>query len=107
MGFSLASMWIPLLGSLKWGRAAMARRDSVRTGMVARADAPAANRKKERRDKPLQKTGSIGDCIRETPQKVLGLGIACTYSANRMAATEPSRMWALGVKGFPITQGTV
>src|SRR5215831_186316 len=74
MGFSLASMWMPLLGSLKWGRAAIARWDSVRMGIVASADAPAAKRKNERREKPLQAAESVGDCICITPPKVGGPG---------------------------------
>src|ERR1700746_2091512 len=60
---------MPLLGSLKWGRAASARRDSVRMGMVARADAPAAKRKNERRERPLEAAGSIDDGICESPPK--------------------------------------
>src|SRR5579871_5977707 len=60
MGFSLASMWMPRLGSAKLGRAAQARCDSV-MGKVARAEAPAAKRKKERREMPLQAGSEIGD----------------------------------------------
>jgi hypothetical protein len=42
----------------------MARWASVRMGMVARADAPAAKRKKERRERPLQQVGStIGEVM--------------------------------------------
>src|SRR5215472_1054720 len=63
MGFSLASMWMPLLGSANVGRAACARCDSVRMGMVASADAPAAKRKNERRENALQTAGSRADGI--------------------------------------------
>src|ERR1700691_1734971 len=49
---------MPLLGSAKCGRWAMARWASVRMGMVARADAPAAKRKNERRERPLQQVRS-------------------------------------------------
>src|SRR5580658_4704910 len=49
---------MPLLGSAKWGRWAIARWASVRMGMLARAEAPAAKRKKLRREMPLQPMGS-------------------------------------------------
>src|SRR5258708_40277419 len=87
IGFSLASMWMPRLGSLKWGRAAIARRDSVRMGMVASADAPAAKRKNERRERPLQATGSMGDCIGENPPKAGGLPGESCIAADRCDLT--------------------
>src|SRR5215469_1739490 len=57
MGFSFASMWMPLLGSANFGSAACARWASVRMGTVASAEAPAAKRKKERRENALQAAG--------------------------------------------------
>src|SRR5579872_6036869 len=72
---------MPTLGSAKWGRAANARRGSVRKGMLpARAEAPAAKRKKVRREKPLQSTGPSAVCMNSTPLEVADVG--------RMAAAE-------------------
>jgi hypothetical protein len=49
------------------GRAAKARRDSVRIGMLATAETPAAKRKKERRERPLQPVGSTSERMVKTP----------------------------------------
>ena len=55
-----------LVGIAEMGaRGARARCDSVSMGTVASAEAPAAKRKNERRERPLQATGSIGGCIHE------------------------------------------
>src|SRR5689334_204360 len=59
-GFSFASIWMPLSGSANlMGMDAMARCASVRIGRLARADAPAAYRKNERRERPSVVAGSI------------------------------------------------
>src|SRR3954447_20025549 len=63
IGFSLASMWMPLLGSANLIWEARARCASVRMGTVARAEAPAAKRKNERRERPLQAAVSMADGI--------------------------------------------
>src|SRR3954471_13755307 len=59
IGFSLASMWMPLLGSANLIWAARARCASVRMGTVASAEAPAAKRKNERRETPLQTAEAV------------------------------------------------
>jgi hypothetical protein len=42
--------------------------------MLARAEAPAAYRKNERREKPLQAMGSSEVCMELTPSDEIGLG---------------------------------
>ena len=44
-------------------------------GMVASAEAPAAKRKKLRREKPLQVVGSCDECMGKTPLGEYWLGI--------------------------------
>src|SRR6185437_6170543 len=62
-GFSLESICTPFSGSPTWRwRCSAARWASVRMGMVAMAEAPAAKRKKERRE--------IEECMRDLQKMV-------------------------------------
>src|SRR4051794_34309871 len=80
MGFSLASIWMPLLGSANLGSCAMARWDSVRMGRLASAEAPAAKRKKLRREIPVGASGSEAGYIGRTP--LGGNGVGQRFAGN-------------------------
>src|SRR5579863_845234 len=93
---------MPLLGSANLGRSAYARCASVRIGRLASAEAPAAKRKKLRREIPVEATpagarGSTVGYIGKTPWVGNGIGQTTAPGAERQKAGK-QKHWGRGIR---------